>query len=142
MGEIESFFPLEFSLAATPISQQASAKSKLRWSEQIKKVAREAVSRSVELSWLDERPLSVSIFYFAPAPIEGDIDNIVKPILDALKGVTYMDDNVVERIISQKFEPDMDWSIEQPSSHLATALDTDFPVLYVRIDDDCHWRKL
>ncbi len=36
----------------------------------------------------------------------GDIDNIVKPILDALCHHIYMDDRQVQRLVVQKFEPD------------------------------------
>ena len=73
--------------------------------------------------------------------MEGDIDNIIKPIMDALIGVAYLDDSVVEAVSAQKFEPDADWSFEQPSDMLSAALDTDAPVVYVRIDDDLAWRR-
>lgn len=32
-------------------------------------------------------PVAATIFYFPSAAMQGDIDNIVKPILDALVGV-------------------------------------------------------
>lgn len=73
--------------------------------------------------------------------MEGDVDNIVKPIMDALIGTVYPDDGVVERVLVQKFEPDIDWSIEEPSGMLAAALDTDAPVVYIRVDDDLAWRR-
>ncbi len=37
--------------------------------------------------------------------MQGDVDNIVKPILDALSKHIYNDDGQVERIWVQKFEP-------------------------------------
>lgn len=73
--------------------------------------------------------------------MEGDVDNIVKPIMDALIGIAYPDDRVVERVLVQKFEPDVDWSFEEPSEILSTALDTDAPVVYIRVDDDLAWRR-
>lgn len=73
--------------------------------------------------------------------MEGDVDNIVKPIMDALIGIAYPDDRVVERVLVQKFEPDVDWSFEEPSEMLSAALDTDAPVVYVRVDDDLAWRR-
>ena len=73
--------------------------------------------------------------------MEGDVDNIVKPIMDALIGVAYPDDRLVERVLVQKFEPDIDWSFEEPSEMLLAALDTGTPVVYVRVDDDLAWRR-
>ena len=54
----------------------------------------------------------------------GDIDNIVKPIMDALIHVAYMDDKDVERVAVQKFEPQVEWDFAEPSDQLAAALDT------------------
>lgn len=73
--------------------------------------------------------------------MEGDVDNIVKPIMDAMIGTAYPDDSLVERVLVQKFGPDTDWSIEEPSEILAAALDTDAPVVYIRVDDDLAWRR-
>jgi hypothetical protein len=74
--------------------------------------------------------------------MQGDVDNIMKPIIDALINIAYLDDNDVERVIVQKFEPQTDWVIADPSEQLALALDTDLPVVYVRVDDDLSWRTL
>ncbi len=70
----------------------------------------------------------------------GDIDNILKPIMDALIHVAYMDDNDVERVVVQKFEPQVERDIAEPSDQLAAALDADAPVVYIRVDDDLSWR--
>lgn len=74
--------------------------------------------------------------------MEGDIDNIVKPILDALIFVADMDDKDVERIVAQKFEPQIDWDFSHPSDRLSTALDAAPPIVYIRVDDDLSWRRL
>ena len=73
--------------------------------------------------------------------MEGDIDNIVKPILDALIGVAYLNDRVVERVLAQKFEPEIDWFFERPTEPLLAALDIEAPVVYIRLDDDGAWRR-
>lgn len=78
----------------------------------------------------------------------GDIDNIVKPILDALIGTAYHDDQVIERVLSQKFEPEVDWSFDAPTERLSAALDAisasdePAPAVYIRIDNDVSWRRL
>ncbi|MDP3896471.1 MAG: RusA family crossover junction endodeoxyribonuclease, partial [Mesorhizobium sp.] len=104
-------------------------------------IARERIAATVELSWLDERPLSATIYYFPVAPMEGDIDNIVKPILDAMVGVAYSNDRVIERVLAQKFEPDVGWSFRQPSEILARTLEAGAPVVYICLDDDLAWRQ-
>ncbi|WP_284539033.1 RusA family crossover junction endodeoxyribonuclease [Pleomorphomonas sp. T1.2MG-36] len=80
--------------------------------------------------------------------MDGDVDNIVKPILDAMIGATYVDDKSIERVVAQKFEPDIDWSFAEPSEQLSAALDAIYaseeqaPVVYIRIDNDLSWRRL
>jgi crossover junction endodeoxyribonuclease RusA len=138
----DSPFPLEVLIEGIPLSLQASSGSRQAW---ISRVRQEALARRVEtyeLGFLDSRALAVTIYYFSSAPMEGDIDNIVKPIMDGLITVAYLDDSVVERVVAQKFEPDADWEFTRPSAQLAAALDNGPPVVYVRVDDDLKWRSL
>jgi len=48
----------------------------------------------------------------------GDVDNIVKPILDAMTKFIYVDDQQVERVVVQKFEPDNIFTFSNPSETL------------------------
>jgi crossover junction endodeoxyribonuclease RusA len=136
LAEQETLYPLEFFVAETPLSQQASRKSVQRWKRTVTEAAQQRVRETDELGFLDRRPLGLVIYYFPSAPIIGDIDNIVKPIMDALIHVAYMDDRDVERVIVQKFEPLVEWVFTDPSYQLAAALDIPAPVVYVRVDDD------
>ena len=68
--------------------------------------------------------------------MQGDIDNIIKLVLDALSKHIYMDDSQVERIVVQKFEPGNVFGFSSPSPALAAALSRPKPVLYVRLSDD------
>lgn len=140
-------FPLEFHLAAIPLSLQAKPSSKERWKTAVSEAARQRAEEIGEFIWLEENAsMAVTIFYFPTAPMPGDVDNIVKPILDALNGHAYLDDQAVERVVSQKFEPETGWSFATPTDQLAAALDTITaaderqPVVYIRIDDDLTWR--
>ena len=90
---------------------------------------------------LDQRPLALTIHYFTTAPMEGDIDNIVKPIMDALRFVAYLDDKDVERITVQRFDASFSWTFVGPSRQLATALGAARPMVYICIDDDLSWRR-
>ena len=135
-------YPLEFFITATPISLQASGGSKTRWRATVGEAARKRVRETDELGFLDRRPLGLIVYYFPSAPMLGDIDNIVKPIMDALVRIAYMDDKDVERVVVQKFEPEVEWDFRNPGDQLAAALDVAPPVVYIRIDDDLSWRRL
>jgi Holliday junction resolvase RusA-like endonuclease len=142
MPDGEALYPLEVVLQGVPASLQIkNAKHREAWKKQVAESARKRQRETYELGFLDHRPLAVTIYYFPSAPMTGDIDNIVKPIMDALTRVAYLDDNVVERVIVQKFEPNVGWDFVAPSDQLAQALEMKPPVVYIRIDDDLRWRR-
>jgi Holliday junction resolvase RusA-like endonuclease len=103
-------FPLEVVIEATPVSAQSSSASRDAWKQLVAAGTRQRLREVTDWYWLERQPLSVTIFYFPDAPMEGDIDNIVKPILDAMKTIVYHDDDVVERVLVQRFEPGLAWS--------------------------------
>ncbi len=138
----DTLYPLEFSVAGTPISAQASPRSKDRWKALVAREARARVQATDELGFVDQRPTCVTIYYFPPERMLGDIDNIVKPILDALIQIAYADDQGVERVVAQRFDAVIPREFSDPSTQLAAALDTDPPVVYIRVDDDLIWRRL
>jgi crossover junction endodeoxyribonuclease RusA len=80
--------------------------------------------------------MAVTLFYFPAEPMEGDIDNIIKPILDSLSGHIYIDDRQVERIVIQRFEPDGYFPFEGPSERLVEAIAGEKPTLYIRLSTD------
>jgi len=135
-------FPFEIVIEGTPISLQGSSSSKARWQNEVSGRTRVRLNDVIEWYYLDERPVAVTIFYFPIATMNGDLDNIVKPILDGLKAVAYPDDSVVERILVQKFEPGIPRSFRITSAQLGKALDAPPPVVYIRLDDDLSWRQL
>jgi crossover junction endodeoxyribonuclease RusA len=99
-------FPIEFMIRDTPRSHQSdNSKGKERWKLKVGEIARTRVKMLREFYFLDERPLAATIFYFPPTEMDGDVDNIVKLILDGMVAIIYPDDRLLERIIVQKFEP-------------------------------------
>jgi hypothetical protein len=127
-------FPIEFLVSGTPVSfQSARAQSKLRWKEIVKEASRAAIP---EGHFAHEGRLAATLFYFPVGHVPGDVDNIVKLILDALTRHIYLDDAQIERVVVQKFEPDRIFPFADPSPILAAALEAPKPVLYVRISDD------
>lgn len=80
--------------------------------------------------------MAVKIFYFPQETMQGDLDNIIKPILDALMPLVYVDDRQVERIHAQKFELGMSFRFRDPSAKLLSAMLGPKPNLYIEISDD------
>ena len=135
-------FPLEIVVEGTPISLGSSASSRGRWSAQIRASTQARLRELSEWEWLDGRPVAVTIFYFPNADMQGDIDNIIKPILDGMKHVAYPDDGVVERVVAQRFEPGVLWEFQSQSPQMMNALGTAPPLVYIRVDDDLSWRRV
>ena len=89
------------------MSQQARRRKRVRqWTQNVRSV--------VEREWNDAPPvaeeLMVTITYFYDStPM--DVDNIPKPILDALQGLVYFDDDQItdmlcrKRVLQPSFQP-------------------------------------
>ena len=91
-------FPIEVIVPGTPISLQATGgRSKEQWKDSIVDALRFELPKDCFLS--DER-LDVTIYIFPDGEMEADLDNVIKPILDAMVKVVYLDDNQVDRIVA------------------------------------------
>jgi crossover junction endodeoxyribonuclease RusA len=130
--EIE--FPIEFLVKGTPVSLQAKrSESREEWKERVKAASATAVPQP---HFASEGRISVTLYYLPREPMQGDVDNIVKPILDALSRHIFIDDRQVERILVQKFEPGNVFGFARPSEAFAQALEGEKPILYVRVSND------
>ena len=127
----------------TPRSHQsANAKGKERWKHRVGELAREHATTLRDFFFIDDRPLSATIFYFPPSRMEGDVDNIVKLIIDGMIPIFYPDDRLLERIIVQKFEPGVEAVFHSLTPALERATETEPPAIYIRLDDDLSWRQV
>ena len=80
--------------------------------------------------------MAIVLYYLPKDEMQGDLDNIIKPILDALKAHIFVDDHQVERIVIQKFEPDrMPTLSESASAILKQLWNAERPLLYVRVSN-------
>lgn len=127
--------PLEFLITGTAVSVQATAATRSAWKTHVRDTARTARGDGL---WAFDQSLVVTIFYFPGGEMRGDIDNIVKPILDGLSRCIFIDDRQIERLVVQKFEPDNIFPFQNPSSVLAAAMEAGDPTIYVRVTDDPH----
>jgi hypothetical protein len=64
MADGETLYPLEIFIERVPVSLQASGKSQKRWMGEVAEAARERQRETYELSFLDNRPLAATIYYF------------------------------------------------------------------------------
>jgi hypothetical protein len=127
--------PLEIVVRGIPVSLQASTRSRRAWRDTIRFAAEGVIPGG---SWALTDRLAVTIFYFAEGQMLGDIDNIVKPILDAMIPNVYVDDSLIDRVVVQRFAPSDVFSFTDPTPALTEAIVEDGPAVYIRITDDLH----
>jgi crossover junction endodeoxyribonuclease RusA len=126
-------FPIEFIVHGAAVSAQAKRpESRAEWKERVKAASSEVIPTP---HFASEAPLSVTLYYLPEAEMQGDVDNIVKPVLDALSKHIYIDDHQVERVVVQKFEPGVSFSFSDPTETVSAALEATRPLLYVRLSD-------
>jgi hypothetical protein len=68
--------------------------------------------------------------------MQGDVDNIVKLILDGMSRHVFIDDQQVERIVVQKFEPGNFFSFANPTGLMVEAMNARKPILYIKVSND------
>ncbi|MER9331022.1 RusA family crossover junction endodeoxyribonuclease [Mesorhizobium sp. M0488] len=133
---MEIVFPVEFVVYGTPVSHQAKRpESREQWKDEVRNSSHSALP-DTHFASVDR--IAVTLFYFPPEPMQGDIDNIVKLVLDACCPHIYLDDSQVERVVVQKFEPDHLFSFGSPSATFVHAFEGAKPALYIRISNDPH----
>jgi len=142
-SDISLPFPIEFLIRDTPRSHQSkNPRAKEQCKHKVGAIAKAHVETLREFLFLDDRALAATIFYFPPTAMEGEVDNIVKPIVDGMTKIIYPDDRLLERITIQKFEPGIVSIFRSLTPTLEQATETKPPVLYIRIDDDLSWREV
>lgn len=131
---MEIIFPIEFIVHGTPVSHQAKrAEAREQWKVLVR-TASSIVLPSPHFASAER--IALTIYYLPDEPMQGDIDNIVKPILDALGRHIYIDDRQVDRVVAQKFEPGNVFTLSNPSAVFQLALSTLSPVVYIRVSND------
>ena len=77
--------------------------------------------------------VAITYFYFGQAPI--DVDNMAKPILDALKGFIYQDDKQVTVLVSRKRDLGSDLPDAGQSALLMERLSAPGSFVHILVDD-------
>lgn len=120
--------PFDFVIPGPPVSQQGRARAKARWRQDVESTARSQWTGGPP----DGGPVSVKITYFfvSDAP---DVDNIPKPILDALNGLVFVDDRQVTDLLSRKRDLRRTLRIPNPPPPLLSYLGNMMPILHISI---------
>jgi Holliday junction resolvase RusA-like endonuclease len=125
--------PFEFIIDGPPVSQQARRRERVRqWRDEVRRV--------VEQRWpTGEQPAAgrvmLTITYFYESGSSMDMDNIPKPIADALKGLVYLDDEQVTDVLCRKRNLNSNLRIENPSGVLAEGLIRGSQFLYIVVEE-------
>ncbi len=122
--------PFEFSIDGPPVSLQTRRRASLEaWKGKVR--------REAEAAWVSGDPPSqeevcvrITYFYENEAP---DVDNIIKPIQDALIGLVYEDDAQVSDTSSRKSKIDGAFRIRGVSPELAVKLAVGREFLRIRV---------
>jgi crossover junction endodeoxyribonuclease RusA len=124
--------PFEFVIDGPPVSQQAHRRERVRqWKDEVRRVA-EQYWPTGELP--ASGPVLLSITYFYES-IAMDIDNLPKPISDALKGLVYLDDEQVTDMLCRKRNLNANLRIENPSGILAEGFSRGRQFLYIVVEE-------
>jgi hypothetical protein len=99
---------LEFIVLGTPISSQGASGARRLWQRLVREAAMEASANESQSS-ADEMTLRVAYFYVNEAA--ADLDNIVKPIQDALQGLVYDDDEQIVDLVASMRRKEVDDSL-------------------------------
>ena len=108
--------PFDFIVEGPPVSQQTRRKERLRAWKQIVRQAAEHYWNTADMPSDDQLSIEVTNFYETAAP---DVDNIVKPIQDALIGLVYHDDNQITDCNTRKRKIDGAFRVKGLSRALA-----------------------
>ncbi|MEH2085237.1 RusA family crossover junction endodeoxyribonuclease [Nostoc sp.] len=125
----------EFIVDGPPVSQQARNRGKGNRLQAWKNTVRQ----EAEKYWSAEQKTAtglvmLQITYFYDSD-KMDVDNIVKPIQDAIKGLAYVDDNQVSDLLVRKRNLSSNFRIENMTSTLAEGFARGNEFLYIVVID-------
>lgn len=123
--------PIEFTFEGPPLSLQS--KSKARKSAYRTRVgtAAQTVLPAGFTPVTGDLTIVITYYYEGTTP---DIDNIIKPIQDALIGIIYADDNQIADTRSRKKEIDGSYTIRNVSLPILQAFSNGTEFIHVKID--------
>lgn len=123
--------PFEFTIKGPPISLQAKNASRNRWKATVAAAATAATPEG-STPTTDKVAISITYYYEGDSP---DVDNIIKPIQDALIGIVYADDAQIVQAKSAKTRIDGSFTIQGASSVLLMAFSGRDAFVHIRVTE-------
>ena len=124
--------PFEFIVAGVPLSDLSdNDPARERWRRQVKAAAAAEWPRGAKPI---VSPVSAVIAYFHAGDSDLDVDNIPKLILDALKGLTYVDDRQIEQLTIRRTRVVPGEVLTAGSLLIAGDTEIVPPFVYIRLD--------
>jgi len=122
--------PFEFTIKGPPVSAQTRNRRRLQtWKADVKSAAQRQLAASSSV--VDELvAVTITYYYDGDSP---DVDNIIKPIQDALEGVIYNDDNQVVETKSRKKSINGSYKIRGVSAVLLGAFADGNDFLHIKV---------
>lgn len=122
--------PFDFVIEGPPVSQQTRNRARLKaWQLAVRNAAI-AYWPPDDVPSIEELSIIVTNFYEVAAP---DVDNIVKPIQDALIGLVYVDDNQITDCNTRKRKIDGSFKVKGLSRALADGFVMNRDFIHVKV---------
>ncbi len=121
--------PFEFTIKGPPISLQAKGASRRKWKAKVAAAANAKVIPG-NASTTDDVAIRITYYYEGDTP---DVDNIIKPIQDALIGIVYDDDSQVVKTTSEKVRIDGSFTIRGASAVLLLAFSNRDAFVHIQV---------
>ena len=123
--------PFELILEQTPVSYQTRRKRRRgEWQRDVKSAAKQVWGSESPVTY----PVMVTITYFFVDDKPADVDNIPKSILDALKGVVFVEDAQVYDLLCRKRDAREDLTLENTPQKLLDILANPRATVHIKIE--------
>ena len=124
----------EFTVEGPAVSLKAKKSNPRRYQRWIKTVRAAAQKQwsQAKRPTNSQRVIVHITNYYTLAP--PDVDNIIKPILDAIETVAYINDEQVYKVVSEKFDLTFVSRIENPTALLAAGLEKYTELLHIIVE--------
>jgi len=127
--------PFEFTIQGPPVSNQTRNRARLQqWKGDVQAAAKARVPVGV-VPVGNAVLFTVTYYYQGDSP---DVDNIIKPIQDALNGVVFVDDAQVVETKARKRPLDGSYQIKGASGVLLQGFAGGVGFLHIRVEASTH----
>ncbi|SAK56201.1 Endodeoxyribonuclease RusA [Caballeronia temeraria] len=127
--------PFEFTIKGPPLSAQTHNRVRLReWKDQVRRAAAARVPGGMQPV---KAPVKITVTYYYSGKTP-DVDNIGKPIQDALNGLVFVDDSQCHETKSRKRALDGSYQIMGASAPLLIAFSEGVEFLHIRVEECPH----